>query len=89
MGIYSDFLDQEEAARPAAAPFEDTVGGSLRKGWAAGLKGAESQIRSLAGAAGEAMGADGRSRSGRADRQPLEPGHGPALGAELRSRSGW
>ena len=58
MGIYSDFVKSEQQNQPPVGEFQDTVGTSLRKGFSAGLRGAGSQIASLAGAAGEALGAD-------------------------------
>jgi len=55
MGMFSELLQAQD---PQAMEFDDTVGTALSKGWSSGLRGAGSQLQSVAGMAGELVGAD-------------------------------
>lgn len=57
MGMFSDLLN-EHAPLPQEMVQDDTIGTALSKGWSSGLRGAGSQLQSVAGMAGELVGAD-------------------------------
>ena len=56
MGIFSEELAKLAPVDGASGP--DTIPNSLRKGWDSGMLGAGSQLHSVAGLVGEAVGAD-------------------------------
>lgn len=69
MGIFSEAL--AKLAPVDATPSPDTIPNSLRKGWDSGLLGAGSQLQSVAGLVGEALGADEFARNRAADSRSL------------------
>jgi len=71
MGMFSELLKQQN---PEVMVPDDTIGTALSKGWSSGLRGAGSQLQSVAGMAGELLGADkfAEARYGEAQRLQQE-----------------